>query len=171
MVVLTLLHSLARGPDVAGGVPRLQEWPLVSITLARWSIISMHLLQRIFGTMILAAPDGARARAVVDRAESTLGTDDECLLRHVMLAVPATIACAQVGDLEHARRHLASAERSAALWEGTSWQAALVEARAHIVAAEGDPVAANALQRDAGALFETAGQPLDAARCRELAGV
>jgi hypothetical protein len=126
----------------------------------------MHLLQRIFGTLILAAPDPHKARAIVDRAESTLGMDDSCLFCNVMLAVPAAIACAQVGDLEHAHRHLDTAEQSAALWDGTSWQAALLEARAAITAAEGDLASAQALRNDAAALFDSAGQPLDAARLR-----
>ncbi|HUP75193.1 MAG TPA: AAA family ATPase [Acidimicrobiales bacterium] len=137
-----------------------------ALPLARWSMISMHLLQRIFGTLIVAAPDAAAARAMVDRAESTLGTDDACIFCHVMLAVPATIACAQVGDLEHAHRHLEAAGRSVARWDGTSWQAALLEARAHVVSAEGDEVAAAALRREAVSMFDAAGQPLDAARLR-----
>jgi tetratricopeptide (TPR) repeat protein len=140
-----------------------------ALPLARWSMIAMHLLQRIFGTLILAAPDEARARAMVDRAESTLGTSDACLFCHVMLAVPSAIACARVGDLEHARRHLASAEHSVTYWEGTSWQAALLEARSYLAAAEGDGTAASSLRHDASSLFETAGQPLDAARVRALA--
>ena len=44
-----------------------------AVSLARWSMIANHLLQRIYGTMIIAAPDPIAARATVDRAESTLG--------------------------------------------------------------------------------------------------
>ena len=55
----------------------------------------MHLLQRIYGTMILAAPNAAAARAVVDQAEATLGESDRCAFCVVMLAVPAAIACAR----------------------------------------------------------------------------
>jgi len=82
--------------------------------------------------------------------------------------MPSAIACARVGDIEHARRHLASAERSVAYWEGTSWQAALLEARAHIASAEGDRAIADAFRGDAASMFETAGQPLDAARLRAV---
>ena len=63
--------------------------------------------------MILAAADPLEARAIVDRAESTLGWDDACLFCSIMLSVPASIACVRVGDLENAQRHLAIAERSA----------------------------------------------------------
>ena len=83
-----------------------------------------------------------------------------------MLAVPAAIACADVGDLEHARHHLQVAEKSLHLWEGTSWQAALLEARAHVADADADADAAETLRAQAADLFERAGQPLDAARCR-----
>ena len=86
----------------------------LALPLARWSAISLHLLQRIFGTMIRAAPDLDAARAVVDRAESTLGTEDLCPFCNIMLAVPAVIACADVGDLDRARHHLQVAEKSSA---------------------------------------------------------
>jgi hypothetical protein len=63
--------QLTKG-DAAESIRLLQQ----ALPLARWSAISLHLLQRIFGTMIRAAGDRHSARAVVDRAESTLGTED-----------------------------------------------------------------------------------------------
>jgi tetratricopeptide (TPR) repeat protein len=139
-----------------------------ALPLARWSMISMHLLHRIYGTMITAASDPNRARAIVDRAESTMGINDACPFCSVMLAVPAAIACARSGDLAHARHHLAIAEKSANLWEGTAWEAALTEARAHLAAANRDGRAAD-LFDEAADQFARAGQPLDTARCRQHA--
>jgi tetratricopeptide (TPR) repeat protein len=133
---------------------------------ARWSVLAPHLVQSIFGTMILAAPDPQAARAVVDQAQDTMGTDDACSFCVIMFAVPAAIACADVGDLDDARRYLAIAERSSELWEGTSWQAAILEARAHLAWAVQDPYQEAVLLDRAAVLFEQAGQPLDAARCR-----
>jgi len=133
---------------------------------ARWSLMALHLVQRIFGTMILAAPDPQAARAIVDQASATMATEDSCSFCDIMLAIPAAIACASVGDLAEARRFMAVADRSAGLWEGTSWQGAILEARAHLTAAEGDDAAAGAQLDEATRLFEQAGQPLDAARCR-----
>ena len=86
-----------------------------------------------------------------------------------MLEVPAAIACADVGDLDAARIHLAGAEQSARLWDGTAWVAAIDEARAHLTAAEGDTPAAIRALGDAAAAFDAAGQPLDADRCRSSA--
>jgi hypothetical protein len=129
-------------------------------------MIANHLMQRIFGALITAAPDPAQARALVDRAESTLGWDEVCPFCSIMLAVPATIACARAHDLENAARHLAIAERSAALWQGTAWEAALAEAQAAVSAETGDRSRADALLRTAAERFDASGQPLDAARCR-----
>jgi tetratricopeptide (TPR) repeat protein len=130
-----------------------------ALPLARSSIIANHLMQRIFGSLVIAAPDPVRARLAVDRAEAILGWDEVCPFCSIMLAVPAAEACARAGDLDHAHRHLAVAELSAVLWQGTSWEAALDEARAVVARAEGDEEAAVAG-------FERAGQPLDAERCR-----
>ncbi len=139
-----------------------------ALPLARGSMIAKHLLQRIFGTMVLAAADPMEARATVDRAESTLGWDDVCLFCSVMLTVPATIACAQVGDLPNAHRLLGMATQSAALWQGTSWEGALAEAHAAIEVASGDLPAAQRWVEIAVEQFQRAGQPLDAQRCRVL---
>ena len=136
---------------------------------ARWCLMALHLVQRIFGTMILAAPDPQAARAVVDQAQDTMGTEDECSFCVIMFAVPAVIACADVGDIDEAHRYLAIAERSSELWEGTAWQAAILEARAHLARAEQEPDREAVLLDRAAVLFEQAGQPLDAARCRPQA--
>ena len=137
-----------------------------ALPLARWSSIGQHLMHRVYGSMITAAEDLETARAVIDRAESTLGDEDHCTFCSIMLSVPATQACADLGDLDEAHRHLREAERSITLWEGTAWEAALLEARAHLARAEQREAEADRLLRDAAARFEAAGQPLDAQRCR-----
>jgi DNA-binding SARP family transcriptional activator len=175
-----LHHDLVAPAGEAHSMERLAEVELAhgnreaamlllqrALPLARWSMVAMHLLQRIFGTMIAAAPDAAAGRAIVDRAEATIGRDDYCVFCAIMLAVPAAVACARVGDLDDARRHLRVAEKSAGLWEGTAWQAALLEARGHLARAEGDEATGAGLLTAAAELFETSGQPLDAARCRQ----
>ncbi|HEU4544221.1 MAG TPA: AAA family ATPase [Jiangellaceae bacterium] len=137
---------------------------------ARWSMMAMHLIQRIFGTKILAAPDPQAARAVVEEAAAVIGQEDRCGFCDIMLAVPAAIACADVGDIADARQHLSTAENSSLLWEGTAWQAAVLEARAHLARAVGDPGEGGRLLREAAMLFAQAGHPLDAERCKNKAG-
>ncbi len=167
-------HSLQRLAEVhlaRGDRPTANRLLRRALPLARWSVLAMHLLQRVYGTMIVAADGADAARAVVDAAEATLATTDNCSFCSIMFDVPATIACAVVGDLAEARRHLARAEKSASLWEGTAWQAATLEARAHVVHAEGDTAEADRYLARAADQFEESAQPLDAARVRaELAG-
>ena len=82
-----------------------------------------------------------------------------------MLAVPAAIACADVGDVEAARRHLAVAELSVARWELGAWQAAAREARAHVARAEGRPAEYTSLLLEAARQFAIVGHVRDADRC------
>jgi DNA-binding SARP family transcriptional activator len=139
-----------------------------ALPIARWSVLASHLLQRVYGTMVLAAEDDGEASAVIDRMETILGTDDYCRFCGIMFAVPAIIALSRMGDLERARQYRDIAEESSQLWDGTAWQAALDEAKAHLARAEGDPAAAGFAERAARG-FERAEQPLDADRCRTLA--
>ena len=153
--------ALARG-DRAGANRLLNR----ALPVVRWSNMAMHLIRRIYGTMIIAADDPLSARAVVDQARATFAQTDKCFFCEIMFAVPAAIACADVGDTAEAKAYLAEAEQSAELWQGTSWQAAILEARAHLARAEGDSAEAARLLAEAAAIFDDAGQPLDAARCR-----
>ena len=161
-------HCLQRLAEVrlaqgnAGEAKRLLQRAL---PLARWSVISMHLLQRIYGTMIAAEPDASSARVMVERAEDTLGETDSCPFCDVMLAVPAAIACADAGDLEGGTRYLALAETSAARWEGSAWAAGVCEARAHLARARGEHAESLRLMSEATHLFQAAGHALDVARC------
>jgi DNA-binding SARP family transcriptional activator/tetratricopeptide (TPR) repeat protein len=142
-----------------------------ALLLARWSPMGMHLLQRIFGTLIASEPDPQAARLMVDRAEDTLGEPDLCWFCTVMLAVPAATACARVGDLEDAHRFLADAERSVSHWGVSSWQAAVIEAQATVALAEGDPEGYRRLSREAADAYSAVGHTEDAARCLAAAAV
>jgi tetratricopeptide (TPR) repeat protein len=137
-----------------------------ALPLARWSVMAKHLMHRIYGTMIAAAPTPEAARAIVDQARAALGDRDACSFCVVMFAVPAAIACATVGDLDAAREQIEVGALSTEKWPRTAWTAALNEARAHVALAEGDPEKGVGLLDEAVAGFEIAGQPIDAARCR-----
>ncbi len=162
-------HSLQRLAEVkmAQG-DRLAATGLLqqALPLARYSTIAHHLLQRVYGSLIAASDDVETARGLVDYAESALGVTDQCRYCNIMLSVPAIHACLRAGDLAEARRHLADAEKSLQLWEGTAWQAAILEAKAHLQAADGDREGGQRLLASAANLYDVFGQPLDAQRCR-----
>ena len=161
-------HALQRLAEVelaAGDRAAAERLLRRALPLARWSPLARHLLQRIYGTLISAAPDTDAALAVVDEAAERLDEPFSCIFCQVMIAVPASIACTEGGRLDEARAWLVQAERSASTWQGTAWQGAVAEARAHLVRAEGDRAAADRLLAEAATLFELAGQPLDTQRC------
>jgi tetratricopeptide (TPR) repeat protein len=162
-------HSLQRLAEVELAKGQREEANRLlrkALPLARFSSIASHLIQRVFGTMIIAAADPDAARTVVDRAEAAMGLPDQCAFCSIMLAIPAAMACADVGDIHEAERHIRVAEKSATMWEGTAWQAALLEANAHLAFARGQRMDAARLLTEAAEMFDVSNQPLDAARCR-----
>jgi DNA-binding winged helix-turn-helix (wHTH) protein/tetratricopeptide (TPR) repeat protein len=159
------LQRLAELELIVGEPAKARRMLRRALLIARWTPLASHLLQRIYGTLVAAAPDTDSAIAVVEESIEAADEHTTCIMCHVMIAVPAAIAYAEGGRLDEAKAWLAEAEVSAALWQGTAWQAAVREARAHIARAEGDEPAARRLLDDAAGLFEIAGQPLDAQRC------
>ena len=76
-----------------------------------------------------------------------------------------------MGDFEDAHRFLASAERSVSHWGESSWQAAVIEARATVALAEGDAEGYRRLSREAADAYAAVGHAADAARCLAAASV
>lgn len=152
--------QLARGDREAA-----RELLRRALPLARWSVVSSHLVQRVYGAMIQAAPDPVAAVAVVEQGDLAIGESDRCVFCDVMFEAPAAIACADAGLLDAAERHLALADESAAHMSSSAWNAAVAEARAHLAAARHDNDSFERLMAEAADLFTAAGQPLDAARC------
>jgi DNA-binding SARP family transcriptional activator len=143
-----------------------------ALDVARQSDVGFHLLDRIYGTRIAMARDPDEALCTLaDAEEAVRGPLETCPGCRITFAVPATIAAARGGDLDLAARH----ERAAAYLADVvmrlpAWSASLQETRAHIARASGDRGAATAGFAAAAQGFAGAGQPLDAARCREQVG-
>ena len=143
-----------------------------ALALARESDIGFHLLDRVYGTKITAAPDPATALAALDEAEAAvLGPLETCPGCRITLTVPAAIAAARAGDLERARRHAEHGQMLAGVvMRLPGWDAAMEEVWGHLALADGDSVRAATRFGAAVDGFRRVGQPLDAARCAPLAG-
>jgi len=138
-----------------------------ALAVARESDVGFHLLDRIYGTRIAAAPDPASALAAVEEAEVAVrGPVETCPGCRITLAVPAAIAAARAGDLGRVAQWEQAAEYLATVvMRLPAWYAALDEVKGHRAQANGDTCSAGEHFRTAAAGFEAAGQPLDAARC------
>lgn len=135
------------------------------------SDVRFHLLDRVYGTRIAAVPP-ASALAVLEEAESAVrGPAETCPGCRITLVVPAAIASARAGDLDRAVRYGQAAETLAKLvMRLPGWDAAVEEVRGHLALAKGHQRAAAAHFRAAAEGFRASGQPLDEARCADLAG-
>ncbi|MGH3372484.1 MAG: AfsR/SARP family transcriptional regulator, partial [Nocardioidaceae bacterium] len=139
-------------------------------SLAGRSDIISHLLVRIYGTMIRAAADPAKAMAVVRVAEQELRQLHSCEPCSMGYLTTAAVASAQAGQLDRARTFLTEAERISGMWQGGVWSGAVWEARGHLRHAEGDEHRARAMFREASEAFARAGDQPAADRCRAAAG-
>ncbi|MBA2239644.1 MAG: hypothetical protein H0W09_00135 [Solirubrobacterales bacterium] len=142
-----------------------------ALAVARESDVGFHLLDRIYGTRVAAAPDPASALAELEEAEAAVrGPVETCPGCRITLAVPAAIAAARAGDLERLARWEGAAEYLATVvMRLPAWYAAFDEVKGHREAVSGEAVAACDHFQTAAAGFRASGQPLDEARCLTLA--
>jgi hypothetical protein len=112
------------------------------------------------------AANATEARGLIDRTEALLGDEPKCRFCPVDYYLAAATACAAGDDLTDAHAFLARADRSAALWRHGSWAAAVAEARAAVLSAEGHGEAATQALRHAITGYTAAGQHLNEARAR-----
>ena len=157
--------ALHRGLEAEAGA-LLDE----ALAVARESDVGFHLLDRIYGTRVAAAPAPESALAALEEAEGAVrGPVETCPGCRITLAVPAAIAAARAGDLERADHWERAAEFLATVvMRLPAWYAALDEVKGHRAHAGGDAEAACDHFRTAAAGFAASGQPLDAARCSAL---
>jgi DNA-binding SARP family transcriptional activator len=166
--------SMQRMAEVA--IARGQRWRASrllqpALRLAESSSLAPHLLVRVHGAIVRAAPDPPRSVAAVQRADAALANRDLCPPCSMGFRVAATVALARAGDLQQARARLEGAERIAGMWQGGPWLAAVWEARGVLRRAEGDHAQATALFKEAADQFARARWPVDEARCRAAATV
>jgi tetratricopeptide (TPR) repeat protein len=154
----TLLHL----GDRAGARAQLEQ----ALELAHVSTVAQHLLFHVYGALLEVPNDEAEALAMIERAETLFDPRWVCQFCPTGFHVAAARVCARAGALERAREFLARAEQGAAGWLGGPWPAAVAEARAELLLADGDRRAVGEALRRAVEGYAAAGQLLNERRAR-----
>jgi ATP/maltotriose-dependent transcriptional regulator MalT len=137
-----------------------------AVSLAHASSLADHLLYVVHAPLLRVPEEPAEALALLNRAEALLDAEPKCMFCPADYYIAAATVCARAGESARAHAFLAQAEHAAGLWKRGPWSAAVAEARAAVLAADGDvPGAADALRR-AVTGYATAGRRRNAARAR-----
>jgi DNA-binding SARP family transcriptional activator len=155
----TLLHL----GDRPGARAQLEE----ALELAHISSLAQHLLFLVYGVLLQVPDEDAEALALIERAETLFDPRWVCELCPTGYHVAAATVCARAGRLERAREFLERAERGSRRWLGGPWPAAVAEARAAVLVADGEQHAAADALRRAAEGYAAAGQLLNERRARE----
>lgn len=141
-----------------------------ALAAARDSDLSHHLLDRIYGTRIVAARTPDEIAVALDEGELAIrGPLESCPPCRITFAIPAAVGAARLGDVARAEPHVQMAELlTATIWADTGWVAALDEVYGHLARARGEPEVARTHFQEAVRGFEEAGQVRDARRCADL---
>jgi DNA-binding SARP family transcriptional activator len=143
-----------------------------ALDVARQSDVGFHLLDRIYGTyMQLADTPAAALRALEEARAAVHGPLETCPGCRITFTVPAAIAAARAGRLELAQDYASqTAYLADVVMRLPAWHAAHDEVRGHIGLASNEDAATVRSKFSAAAEgFRTAGHPIDAARCDQLA--
>ena len=160
---MRLGEALLHLGDRAGARAQLEE----ALELAHISPLAQHLLFLVYGVLLQVPEESAEALALIERAETLFDPRWVCQFCPTGYHVAAATVCARAGELERAREFLERAEHGARRWLGGPWPAAVAEARAELLLAEGDRRAAADALRRAAEGYAAAGQLLNERRARE----
>jgi tetratricopeptide (TPR) repeat protein len=160
---MRLGEALLHLGDRAGARAQLEE----ALELAHISPLAQHLLFLAYGVLVRVPDESVEALALVDRAETLFDPRWLCRFCPTGYHVAAATVCARAGRLERAREFLMRAEHGAGAWVGGPWPAAVAEARAELLLAEGDQRAAADALRRAAEGYAAAGQLLNERRARD----
>ena len=160
---MRLGEALLHLGDRAGARAQLEE----ALELAHISPLAQHLLFLVYGVLLQVPDDGAEALALIERAETLFDPRWVCPFCPTGYHLAAATVCARAGAAR-ARPRVPEARRARrGAWPGGPWPAALAEARAELLLADGDqPAAADALRRAAEG-YAAAGQLLNERQARE----
>ena len=127
--------------DRAGARAQLEE----ALELAHISPLAQHLLFLVYGVLLQVPEEGAEALTLIERAETLFDPRWVCPFCPTGYDLAAATVCARAGQLARGHEFLDRAEHGAARWPGGPWPAAVAQARAELLLAEGNHHAARTL--------------------------
>lgn len=148
--------------DRAGARAQLDQ----ALELAHMSSLPQHVLFYVYGVLVQIPDQDAEALAMIEQAEALFDRRWICQFCPTGYHVAAARVCVRAGVLDRAKDFLARAELGAAGWLGGPWPAAVAEARAELLLAEGDQRAAADAMRSAAEGYAAAGQLFNERRAR-----
>ena len=148
--------------DRAGARAQLDQ----ALELAHVSTVSQHLLFMVYAVLLHVPEDPEEALALIDQAETLFDPRWVCQFCPTGYHVAAAMVCARAGELERSVAFIERADAGARGWLGGPWPAAVAEARAELLLAEGDSGAAGLALRRAVEGYAAAGQLLNERRAR-----
>ena len=160
---MRLGEALLHLGDRAGARAQLEE----ALELAHVSPLAQHLLFLVYGVLLQVPEQSVEALALIERAEGLFDPRWVCQFCPTGYYVAAATVCARAGEPVRAREFLERAERAADGRMGGPWPAAVAQARAQLLLAEGDQQAAGDALRRAVEGYAAAGQLLNERRARE----
>jgi DNA-binding SARP family transcriptional activator len=137
--------------------------------IAETSWLAPHLLVRLQGLAVEAAPNTSVAMDAITEGDQLLAGSGVCRPCSMGFRIAASILLAESGELESASRRLDETERLASMWQGGPWVAAVWEARSVLRQAQGRTELASALLHEAAVRYGELGRPADQARCKARA--
>ena len=160
---MRLGEALLHLGDRAGARAQLEE----ALELAHISPLAEHLVFLVCGVLVQVPEENTEALALIERTETLFDPVWVCPFCPTGYHVAAAMVCARAGQLERSREYLRLADFGAGRWQGGPWPAAVAEARARLLLAEGDQSAAVYALRRAAEGYAAAGQLLNERRARE----
>jgi DNA-binding SARP family transcriptional activator len=159
---MRLGEALLHLGDRAGARAQLDQ----ALELAHVSTVPQHLLFIVYGVLLHVPEEPEEALALVDQAETLFDPRWVCQFCPTAYHVAAATVCARAGELERSRAFIERADSGARGWLSGPWPAAVAEARAELLLAEGDSGAAGLALRRAVEGYAAAGQLLNERRAR-----
>ena len=137
---MRLGEALLHLGDRAGARAQLDQ----ALELAHVSTVPQHLLFIVYGVLLHVPEEPEEALALIDQAETLFDPRWVCQFCPTAYHVAAATVCARAGELERSRAFIERADSGARGWLSGPWPAAVAEARAELLLAEGDSGAAAA---------------------------